>query len=131
MYCGKIYFKLTILIIFTCSVALSALSLLYNHPHRPPPELFLLPKLKLCPHETSISHSPPHSEGFFEYIIYICPDIKKEKEVNRTSLAIQWLRHCAPNAGSMGLIAGLMLGKIKGRRKRGQQRMRWLEGTID
>ena len=25
----------------------------------------------------------------------------------------------------------LMLGKIKGRRRRGQQRMRWLEGTID
>ena len=25
----------------------------------------------------------------------------------------------------------LMLGKIKGRRKRGQQRMRWLEGITD
>ena len=25
----------------------------------------------------------------------------------------------------------LMLGKIKGRRRRGQQRMRWLEGTIN
>ena len=25
----------------------------------------------------------------------------------------------------------LMLGKIKGRRKRGQQRMRWLDGTTD
>ena len=25
----------------------------------------------------------------------------------------------------------LMLGKIKGRRRRGQQRMRWLDGTID
>ena len=25
----------------------------------------------------------------------------------------------------------LMLGKIKGRRKRGQQRMRWLDGIID
>ena len=24
-----------------------------------------------------------------------------------------------------------MLGKIKGRRRRGQQRMRWLEGIID
>ena len=24
-----------------------------------------------------------------------------------------------------------MLGKIEGRRKRGQQRMRWLEGIID
>ena len=25
----------------------------------------------------------------------------------------------------------LMLGKIKGRRRRGQQRMRWLDGFID
>ena len=25
----------------------------------------------------------------------------------------------------------LMLGKIKGRRRMGQQKMRWLEGTID
>ena len=25
----------------------------------------------------------------------------------------------------------LMLGKIKGRRRRGQQRMRWLDGIID
>ena len=25
----------------------------------------------------------------------------------------------------------LMLGKIEGRRKRGQQRMRWLDGIID
>ena len=25
----------------------------------------------------------------------------------------------------------LMLGKIEGRRRRGQQRMRWLEGTTD
>ena len=25
----------------------------------------------------------------------------------------------------------LMLGKIEGRRRRGQQRMRWLDGTID
>ena len=25
----------------------------------------------------------------------------------------------------------LMLGKIEGRRRRGQQRMRWLEGVID
>ena len=25
----------------------------------------------------------------------------------------------------------LMLGKIEGRKRRGQQRMRWLDGTID
>ena len=28
-------------------------------------------------------------------------------------------------------MAGLMLGKIEGRRRRGQQRMRWLDGFTD
>ena len=32
-------------------------------------------------------------------------------------------------AESFGLI--LMLGKIEGRRRRGQQRMRWLDGLTD
>ena len=29
------------------------------------------------------------------------------------------------------LVKTLMLGKIEGRRRRGQQRMRWLEGITD
>ena len=29
------------------------------------------------------------------------------------------------------LVKTLMLGKIEGRRKRGQQRMRWLDGITD
>ena len=29
------------------------------------------------------------------------------------------------------LAQSLMLGKIEGRRRRGQQRMRWLDGTTD
>ena len=29
------------------------------------------------------------------------------------------------------LEKGLMLGKIEGRRRRGHQRMRWLDGTTD
>ena len=28
-------------------------------------------------------------------------------------------------------MAGLMLGKIEGRRRRGQQRMRWVDGFTD
>ena len=31
----------------------------------------------------------------------------------------------------MGLEKTLMLGKIEGRRRRGQQRMRWLDGVTD
>ena len=34
-----------------------------------------------------------------------------------------------PKADSSGKT--LMLGKIEGRRRRGQQRMRWLDGIID
>ena len=29
------------------------------------------------------------------------------------------------------MVKTLILGKIKGRRRRGQQRMRWLDGIID
>ena len=37
--------------------------------------------------------------------------------------------HLMPRADSFEKT--LMLGKIKGRRRRGQQRMRWLDGIID
>ena len=41
----------------------------------------------------------------------------------------------ACNVGDLGLIPGsersLMLGKIEGRRRRGRQRMRWLDGITD
>ena len=36
-----------------------------------------------------------------------------------------------PNANCDLLGKTLMLGKIEGRRRRGQQRMRWLDGSID
>ena len=35
------------------------------------------------------------------------------------------------NPGSGSLEKTLMLGKIEGRRRRGQHRMRWLDGIID
>ena len=40
---------------------------------------------------------------------------------------ILWLR----DARTDSLEKTLMLGKIEGRRRRGQQRMRWLDGIID
>ena len=41
----------------------------------------------------------------------------------------QYFGHLMQRANS--LEKTLMLGKIEGRRRRGQQRMRWLDGIID
>ena len=43
-------------------------------------------------------------------------------------LKLQYLGHPMQRADS--LEKTLMLGKIEGRRRRGQQRMRWLDGII-
>ena len=44
-------------------------------------------------------------------------------------LKLQYFGHLMQRADSQEKT--LMLGKIEGRRRRGQQRMRWLDGTID
>ena len=44
-------------------------------------------------------------------------------------LKFQYFGHMARKAGS--LEKTLMLGKIEGRRRRGQQRMRWLDSITD
>ena len=44
-------------------------------------------------------------------------------------LKLQYFGHLIQTADSFEKT--LMLGKIEGRRKRGQQRMRWLYGTTD
>ena len=44
-------------------------------------------------------------------------------------LKLQYFGHLMDRADS--LEKTLMLGKIKGRRRRGQQRMRWLDGITD
>ena len=44
-------------------------------------------------------------------------------------LKLQSFGHLMRRADSLGKT--LMLGKIEGRRRRGQQRMRWLDGIID
>ena len=44
-------------------------------------------------------------------------------------LKLQYLGHLMQRADS--LEKTLMLGKIEGRRRRGQKRMRWLNGIID
>ena len=44
-------------------------------------------------------------------------------------LKLQYLGHLMQKSDS--LEKTLMLGKIEGRRRRGQQRMRWLDGITD
>ena len=44
-------------------------------------------------------------------------------------LKLQYFGHLMRRAGLLGKT--LMLGKIEGRRRRGQQRMRWLDGITD
>ena len=44
-------------------------------------------------------------------------------------LKFQYFGHLMQRAYSLGKT--LMLGKIEGRRKRGRQRMRWLDGITD
>ena len=44
-------------------------------------------------------------------------------------LKLQYFGHLMPRADS--LEKTLMLGKTEGRRRRGQQRMRWLDGITD
>ena len=44
-------------------------------------------------------------------------------------LKLQYFGHLMQRADSSEKT--LMLGKIEGRRRRGQQRMRWLDGIID
>ena len=41
------------------------------------------------------------------------------------------LQYLATNATASSLAKTLMLGKIEGRRRRGQQRTRWLDGITD
>ena len=59
----------------------------------------------------------------------ILKEINPEYSLEGLMLKFQYFGHLMPRANS--LEKTLMLGKIEGRRKRGQQRMRWLDGIID
>ena len=57
----------------------------------------------------------------------ICPGCSLEGLMLK--LKLQYFGHLMQRADSFENT--LMLGKIEGRRRRGQQRMRWLDGIID
>ena len=56
----------------------------------------------------------------------ILKEISPEYALERLELKLQYFGHLMQRADS--LEKTLMLGKIEGRRRRGQQRMRWLDG---
>ena len=59
----------------------------------------------------------------------ILKEINPEYSVKELMLKPQYFGHLTQRASS--LEKTLILGKIEGRRRRGQQRMRWLDGISD
>ena len=59
----------------------------------------------------------------------ILKEISPEYSLEGLKLRLQYFGHLMQRIDS--LEKTLMLGKVKGKRKRGQQRMRWLDGITD
>ena len=59
----------------------------------------------------------------------ILKEVNPEYSLEGLMLKLQYSDHLMGRANS--LEKTLMLGKIEGRRRRGQQRMRWLDGITD
>ena len=59
----------------------------------------------------------------------ILKEISLEYSLEGLMLKLQYFGHLMGRANSLEKI--LMLGKIEGRRRRGRQRMRWLDGITD
>ena len=59
----------------------------------------------------------------------ILKDISPEYSLEGLMLKLQYSGHLMQRSDPLEKI--LMLGKIEGRRRRGQQRMRWLDGITD
>ena len=59
----------------------------------------------------------------------ILKEINPEYSLQGLKLKLQYFGHLMQGANSLEKTK--MLGKIKGRRRRGRQRMRWLDGITD
>ena len=59
----------------------------------------------------------------------ILKEINPEYSLEGLMLKLQYLGHLMQRADSLENI--LMLGKIEGRKRRGRQRIRWLDGITD
>ena len=72
-----------------------------------------------------------HYYHYYFFLLHILKEISPgcSLEGMMLKLKLQYFGHLMRRAGS--LEKTLMLGGIGGRRKRGQQRMRWLDGITD
>ena len=70
---------------------------------------------------------PVHPKGNQSILKEISPEYSLEGL--RLKLKLQYFGHLMQRADS--LEKTLILGKIEGRRRRGRQRMRWLDGITD
>ena len=61
----------------------------------------------------------------------ILREINAEYSLEERKLKLQFFSHLMEVALANSLEETLMLGKIESRRRRGQQRMRWLDGITD
>ena len=59
----------------------------------------------------------------------ILKEINSDYSLEGLMLKLQYFGHLTCRADSLGKT--LMLGKIEGRRRRGRQRMRWLDGIMN
>jgi len=59
----------------------------------------------------------------------ISPEYSLERLMLKLKLKLQYFGHLMQSTNS--LEKTLMLGKIEGKRKKGKERMRWLDGTTD
>ena len=60
-----------------------------------------------------------------------CIDIQSRIFIRRTDVEAETLILWPPDVKSQLIRKDLMLGKTEGRRRRGQQRMRWLDDITD
>ena len=69
------------------------------------------------------------SPGLHPWICSVLKEINPEYSLEGLKLKLQYFSHLIQRADSSKKT--LMLGKIEGRRRRGRQRMRWLDAIMD
>ena len=84
---------------------------------------------KNCCLQTMVLEKTPESPLDSKEIKLIVREINPAYSLEGLMLKLQYFGHLMRTANS--LEKSLMLEKIEGRRRRGQQRMRWLEGITD